>query len=74
MNREIISLEIKRIEKELPKLSSQVSTAAHELVAAGKLLTTAMERLVLVALELEELYISSGDIPPPAVESENESS
>ena len=68
MDKELISLEIKRVEKEIPKLSSQVSTAADELVAAGKLLATAGERLVLVALELENLYISLGDSPSPPSE------
>ena len=70
MDKELINLEIKRIEKEIPKLSSQVSTATDELAAAGKLLATAEERLVLVALALEELYISLGDTPPPPAEAE----
>ena len=47
MSRELISLQIKRVEKELPKLSAKVADAT--------------ELLISVQLALEELYVSLGN-------------
>jgi len=61
MNKDIINLQTKRVEAEIALLSSKLVTAIEELVAAGKLLTSGTERLVEIALALEELHGAIGD-------------
>ena len=61
MDREVIDLQAKRLEKNIPQISAKVADALEHLEEAKRLLLRSEIALTVVSQELEELYLASGE-------------